>query len=51
MEQIKSEAHCDSIIEMDHNLDFIKFNSHRDTENFINMMLENSSFLCITKPT
>ena len=51
MEQIKSEAHCDSIIGMDHNLDFIKFNSHRDTENCINMMVEKSSFPCITRPT
>ena len=51
MEQIKSEVHCDSIIGMDHNLDFIKFNCHKDTENFINMMLEKSSFPCITRPT
>ena len=51
MEQIKSEMHCDSIIGMDHNLDFIKYNCHRDTEKFMNMMLENSSFLCITRPT
>ena len=51
MEQIKSETHCNSIIGMDHNLDVIKYNCHRDTENFINMMLENSSFPCITRPT
>ena len=51
MEQIKSEMHCDSIIGMDHNLDFIKYNCHGDTEHFMNMMLENSSFPCITRPT
>ena len=51
MEQIRSEMHCDSIIGMDHNLDFIKYNCHRDTEKFMNMMLQNSSFPCITRPT
>ena len=36
---------------MDHNLDFLKHSSHSATDNFINMMIESSSFPCITRPT
>ena len=36
---------------MDHNLDLIKHAQHESTEVFINSMLENSSFPCITQPT
>ena len=51
MELIKLETCKDSIIGMDHNLDFLKHTTHLATENFISMMLENGSFPCITRPT
>ena len=51
MELMKLETCKDSIIGMDHNLNFLKHTSHLATENFINLMLENGSFPCITRPT
>ena len=51
MELIKLETCKDSIISMNHNLDFLKHTSHLATENFINLMVENGSFPCITRPT
>ena len=51
MEQINTETQKDCIIGIDHNLDFLKQTTHRATENFINLMLEKSSFPCITRPT
>ena len=35
MEQIKLESRKDSIISMDHNLDFIKHSLHKDTKNLL----------------
>ena len=51
MEKIRLENHNDCIIGMDHNLDYIKHSQHKDTENFINNMLDSSLFPCITWPT
>ena len=51
MEKIRLEKHNDRIIGIDHNLDFIKHSQHKDTENFINNMLDSSLFPCITWPT
>ena len=51
MGRIKLETQKDSIIGMDHNLDLIKLSLYESTENFINTMLDHSSFPCITRPT
>ena len=51
MELIKLETCKDSIIGMDHNLNFLKQTTHMVTDNFISMMLESGSFPCITRPT
>ena len=51
MGKIKLETHNDIIIGLDHNLDFLKSNRHKDTERFICSVLDNSLFPCITRPT
>ena len=51
MGKIKSETHKDVVIGMDHNLDFLKFEKHKDTELFVSTVLDNSLLPCITKPT
>ena len=51
LNKLKLETHQDSIIGMDHNLYLTKHAQHESTEVFINNMLENSSFPCITRPT
>ena len=50
MGKIKPSIH-DSIVGMDHNLDLLKYNSHIGTSEFMNNLLDNSMFPCISKPT
>ena len=42
---------CDIIIGLDHNLDLIKCNDHRDTQNFLKFNLDANLLPCITRPT
>ena len=51
MFKIKLETHKDVIIGMDHNLDFVKADTHEKTETFVNSLLEQSLFPCISRPT
>ena len=41
----------DVIVGIDHNLDFLKSNHHRQTQNFIEVNLDQNYLPCITKPT
>ena len=51
MEKIKSDSRMDVVYGMDHNLDFLKSTLHRDTNTFINCILDNALLPCITRPT
>ena len=51
MGKLKSETHKHHVIGMDHNQDFLNHGKHKDTELFINNLVDASSFLCITRPT
>ena len=47
----KLEQKSDIILGMDHNLDLLKLNTHRHTQSFYEIMLENSLLPTITQPT
>ena len=49
--QIKKEKNKELILGLDHNLDLIKQASHRKTQNFVEMTLDNLLLPTITKPT
>ena len=51
MGKIKLETHKHIVIGMDHNLDFLSHGKHKDTEKFINTMVDASFLPCITRPT
>ena len=42
MGRIKLETHIDSVIGLDHNLDFLKSEKHKDTAEFIGSVLDTS---------
>ena len=42
---------CPVILGCDHNLDLLKLESHRNTENFIDLILDHELLPCIMKPT
>ena len=46
-----AEKGKDTIIGLDHNLDLLKHHQHRHTQSFLELMLENAQFPCITRPT
>ena len=49
--KLKLEQKSDIILGMDHNLDLLKLNTHRHTQSFYEIMLENSLLPTITQPT
>ena len=48
---LSKEKHKEIIIGMDHNLDLLKSNSHKDTQKFIDINFEANILPCITRPT
>ena len=36
---------------MDHNLNLLKAQTHKDTQDFMDMNFDNNLFPCITRPT
>ena len=48
---LNREKNKDSILGLDHNLDLLKHHLHKQTQKFMECMLENSHFPCITCPT
>ena len=48
---LSKEKGKDSIFGLDHNLDFLKHHLHKRTQDFIECVLENAYFPCITRPT
>ena len=48
--QIKDKD-CEHIVGLDHNLDFLKSHKHLDTQDFIEINLDNGLIPCIDKPT
>ena len=51
LNKLNEVTSCDVILGLDHNLDFLKSNNHKDTQNFIELNLEKNLLLCITRPT
>ena len=51
LNKLNKEKNSDVIIGMDHNLDFLKSNHHRQTKSFIEINLDQNYLPCITKPT
>ena len=50
--KIRTEAgHKEIILGMDHNLDLLKSNSHQQTQQFLDIMMENQLLPSITRPT
>ena len=49
--RLNNIKNCDIIIGLDHNLDLIKCNDHRDTQNFLEFNLDANLLPCITRPT
>ena len=49
--RLNREKKCDCIIGLDHNLDFLKAETHRNTLSFIESTLDNNFIPTITKPT
>ena len=49
--KLKLEQKSDIILGMDHNLDLLKLNTHRHTQCFYEIMLENNLLPTITRPT
>ena len=49
--KLKLEQKSDIILGMDHNLDLLKLNTHRHTQHFYKIMLENNLLPTITQPT
>ena len=50
-DKLNSAKEYDLIVGIDHNLDFLKSNCHRQTQNFIEVNLDQNYLPCITKPT
>ena len=49
--RINTEKGKDSILGLDHNLNLLKHHQHKNTQDFLERMLEQSYFPCITRPT
>ena len=49
--RLQKEKAKDSIIGLDHNMDFLKHHLHKQTQNFMEAILEYAHFPCITRPT
>ena len=41
----------DLIIGLDHNLNFLNYENHADTQRFLELIIDNEMFPCITRPT
>ena len=51
IKKLGENKNCDVIIGLDHNLDFIKCNSHIDTQKFLEFNLDSNLLPCIIRPT
>ena len=51
LKKLNKKKEYDVIIGLDHNLDFLKSNNHRQTQKFIEVNLDHNYLPCITKPT
>ena len=49
--EMKKIPNCDLVIGLDHNMDFVKSNTHRPTSEFINLNLDMLMMPVITRPT
>ena len=51
LNKLNNITEYDVIIGLDHNLDFLESNNHRQTQKFIEINLDHNYLPCITKPT
>ena len=51
MGKMNGEKNKDSIVGLDHNLDFLKMHLHKPTERFYDLLLESNYLPTITRPT
>ena len=51
IEKLNSEKNCDIILGLNHNLDFLNSNSHKDIQLFIELNVDNNLLPCITRLT
>ena len=51
IQNLQKENHKEIVLGMDHNLNLLKAQIHKDTQDFLDMNFDNSLFPCITRPT
>ena len=51
LQELYKEKNKEIILGMDHNLNLLKTNTHKDTQDFLDINFNNNIFPCITHPT